>query len=114
MISLKSKSWQIDNVETVLFDKDGTFIDLQHDLAHTMKLCVKNKVNLTDFYYEQLFTFADKARDPRDRVLSVAYMLLTNSEENLTNGEWFDINLEEVECNTKILENGGGINSKLS
>ena len=28
MISLKSKSWQIDNVETVLFDKDGTFIDL--------------------------------------------------------------------------------------
>ena len=30
MISLKSKSWQIDNVETVLFDKDGTFIDLHY------------------------------------------------------------------------------------
>ena len=30
MISLKSKDWQISNVETVLFDKDGTFIDLHY------------------------------------------------------------------------------------
>lgn len=30
MISLKTKNWQIDNIETVLFDKDGTFIDLHY------------------------------------------------------------------------------------
>jgi HAD superfamily hydrolase (TIGR01549 family) len=30
MLSLKAKYWQIDNVETVLFDKDGTFIDLHY------------------------------------------------------------------------------------
>ena len=30
MISLKSKFWQIDNIKTVLFDKDGTFIDLHY------------------------------------------------------------------------------------
>ena len=30
MISLKTQNWQIDNVETVLFDKDGTFIDLHY------------------------------------------------------------------------------------
>ena len=30
MISLKTKEWQIDNIDTVLFDKDGTFIDLHY------------------------------------------------------------------------------------
>ena len=30
MISIRSKDWQIDNIETVLFDKDGTFIDLHY------------------------------------------------------------------------------------
>lgn len=30
MVSLKSQKWQIDNIETVLFDKDGTFIDLHY------------------------------------------------------------------------------------
>ena len=30
MISLKTPEWQIDNIETILFDKDGTFIDLHY------------------------------------------------------------------------------------
>lgn len=30
MISLKTKKWKIDNIETILFDKDGTFIDLHY------------------------------------------------------------------------------------
>lgn len=30
MISLKTKNWVIENIETVLFDKDGTFIDLHY------------------------------------------------------------------------------------
>ena len=30
MINLKAPDWQIDNIETVLFDKDGTFIDLHY------------------------------------------------------------------------------------
>ena len=30
MISLKSKNWQIDNIDTILFDKDGTFIELHY------------------------------------------------------------------------------------
>lgn len=30
MISLKTQSWEIDNIETILFDKDGTFIDLHY------------------------------------------------------------------------------------
>lgn len=30
MIKLKTNDWQIDDVETILFDKDGTFIDLHY------------------------------------------------------------------------------------
>ena len=30
MISLITEDWRIDNIETVLFDKDGTFIDLHY------------------------------------------------------------------------------------
>ncbi len=30
MISLKTKNWELENIETVLFDKDGTFIDLHY------------------------------------------------------------------------------------
>ena len=30
MISLKPQDWQLDNIDTVIFDKDGTFIDLHY------------------------------------------------------------------------------------
>lgn len=30
MISLKTQNWQLDNIDTVIFDKDGTFIDLHY------------------------------------------------------------------------------------
>ena len=30
MINLKTENWQINNIETILFDKDGTFIDLHY------------------------------------------------------------------------------------
>lgn len=30
MITLKTPQWEIDNIDTVLFDKDGTFIDLHY------------------------------------------------------------------------------------
>lgn len=92
----------------------GTFIDLQNEITKTMKLCVLNKVNLKNYYYEQLFTFADKARDPRTRVLSVSYMLLTNTDENLQNGSWFDINLAEISSSTKNESNGYEIHKKFN
>lgn len=41
MISLKTKIWQIDNIETVLFDKDGTFIDLHYFWGKMTELRVK-------------------------------------------------------------------------
>lgn len=88
------------------FAVPGTFINLENELTFTMQQCVKNKVNLTSYYYEQLFTFGDKSRDPRSRVLSVSYMLLTNSDENLLNGEWFNIDISSSNFNIEKTENG--------
>lgn len=84
----------------------GTFIDLNNELNETTKLCVKNKVNLQNYYFEQLFTFGETARDPRSRVISVSYLFLTNNKEELKNGEWFDVNL--VETNSVFEEKKDG------
>lgn len=91
----------------------GTFIDLNTELSNTMKLCVKNKVGLENFYYEQLYTFGEKQRDPRTRVLSVSYMLLTNKNQDLQNGAWFDIDLRQVSSETISRDNGYSHSKKI-
>lgn len=91
----------------------GTFIDLNNTLDETLDLCVKNKVSLNNYYKEQLFTFGDKQRDPRTRVLSVSYMLLTNKEEELANGQWFDISIENVNTKTEVLAEGYNVEKEI-
>ena len=41
MINLSAKEWQIQNIETVLFDKDGTFIDLHYFWGKMTKMRVQ-------------------------------------------------------------------------
>lgn len=92
----------------------GTFIDLNNELSKTMKMCVVNKIGLEDYYYEQLFTFGEKQRDPRTRVLSVSYLLLTNQNVNLKNGAWFDIDLVEKECKVEETDRGYKVQKEIS
>ena len=57
MISLKTKDWQIDNVETVLFDKDGTFIDLHFFWGQMTELRAKETIkyfNINDNHLKKL------------------------------------------------------------
>ncbi len=57
MISLKTSSWQIDNIETVLFDKDGTFIDLHYFWGKMTELRVREiikRFNLKDNLFSEL------------------------------------------------------------
>ena len=75
------------------FSVIGSFINLENELSDSLRKCVKDKANLNSYYLEQLYTFGEKSRDPRTRVVSVSYMLLTNHFQTLQNGEWFDIEL---------------------
>ena len=88
------------------FAVPGTFIDLGLPLSESARQCVQEKTGLSNFYYEQLYTFGDKQRDPRTRVLSVAYLILTNNEEEIINGNWFDINIKEEEIILKETADG--------
>ena len=51
MISLKTKEWEINNIETIIFDKDGTFIDLHFFWGKMTELRAKEvikKFNLNE------------------------------------------------------------------
>lgn len=57
MISLKTKNWEINNIETILFDKDGTFIDLHYFWGKMTELrCIQiiKEFNLDDKLLSQL------------------------------------------------------------
>ncbi len=57
MISLKTKDWEINNIDTILFDKDGTFIDLHYFWGKMTELRAKEVIkrfNLDDKLFEKL------------------------------------------------------------
>ena len=57
MISLKTKNWSIENIETVLFDKDGTFIDLHYFWGKMTELRAQEVIkrfNSKDEYFKQI------------------------------------------------------------
>ena len=57
MINLRAKDWEIKNIETILFDKDGTFIDLHYFWGQMTELRVKEiikRFNKNNEIFEQL------------------------------------------------------------
>ncbi len=54
----------------------GTFLDVDETLDATAARALHAKAGLEDVFVEQLYTFGDLGRDPRTRVLSVAYYAL--------------------------------------
>jgi len=90
----------------------GNFIDLSLELSQSVNKCVQLKVGEFDFYSEQLFTFGDINRDPRTRVISVAYLLLTNTKQEF-NGEWFDIDYNLSQVEKSVLKDGYVLNQDI-
>lgn len=54
----------------------GTFLDVDETLDATAARALRAKAGLEDVFVEQLYTFGALGRDPRTRVLSVAYYAL--------------------------------------
>ena len=74
----------------------GGFVDVEETFEQTVSRILVIKTGLTDLFLEQLYSFNALERDPRGRVISVAYFALVNPRNyQLVNGlanndtQWF-------------------------
>lgn len=58
----------------------GGFVGIDEGLDDAARRLLRDKGGLDGIYLEQLYTFGDPGRDPRTRVVSVAYMALTHPD----------------------------------
>lgn len=58
----------------------GTFVGIDESLDAAAERVVADRVGLTGIFLEQLYTFGAPGRDPRMRIISVAYYALVNPE----------------------------------
>lgn len=58
----------------------GGTIQGKEDLLAAAKRVLKDKAGITGVYLEQLYTYSDPVRDPRDRSLSVTHMALVHED----------------------------------
>ncbi|MEQ8168054.1 MAG: NUDIX domain-containing protein [Candidatus Eremiobacterota bacterium] len=59
----------------------GGFVKIDESLEEAAFRELKEETGVSDVYLEQLYTFGDPGRDPRTRVITVAYFALINSEK---------------------------------
>jgi 8-oxo-dGTP diphosphatase len=84
------------------FSLPGGFleIDKEETLEETAKRELEEETGLKDIYFEQLKTYGDPERDPRMRVITVAYFALVpydklneiKAGDDAKEAKWFDIN----------------------
>jgi 8-oxo-dGTP diphosphatase len=77
----------------------GGFIEPHESLEQGALRELKEETGLADVYLEQLYTFGQPNRDPRERVISVAYIALAPIEQLMPVAasdavavRWFDLN----------------------
>jgi len=56
----------------------GGFVDMEENLETAARRELEEETGLSDLFLEQLYTFGRPDRDPRGRVVSVAYYALVN------------------------------------
>lgn len=88
----------------------GGFVKRHETLDESANRVLKKETNLTNIFNEQLYTFSQVNRDPRERIISTAYLALIDKsrikEELSEEASWFNIHIEEMKTKTKVvLEN---------
>lgn len=76
----------------------GGFVEMQESLEDAARRELEEKTGLQNIYMEQLYTFGEPERDPRTRVISIAYMALIREEavavkagDDAEEASWFTI-----------------------
>lgn len=77
----------------------GGFVNIDEDLEAAAKRELEEETGVTGIEIEQLYTFGNPARDPRGRVITVAYLALVAPEvsairagDDASNAAWFSVN----------------------
>src|SRR3954471_17355771 len=60
----------------------GGFVDMDETLDASAKRELQEETGIARLYLEQLYTFGDPGRDPRDRVITVAYYALVKLSDH--------------------------------
>jgi 8-oxo-dGTP diphosphatase len=77
----------------------GGFVDIDEDLEACAKRELYEETNLSNVYLEQLYTFGQHDRDPRERIITVAYYALIPMDKlkpkagsDASEVNWFSVN----------------------
>jgi 8-oxo-dGTP diphosphatase len=65
----------------------GGFVDMEENLDEAALRELLEETHLKDVFLEQLFTFGNPGRDPRGRVVSVAYYALVRPDQHPATGD---------------------------
>lgn len=60
----------------------GGFVRMDESLEAAARRELQEKTGITDVYLEQLYTFGDTQRDPRTRVISIAYIAVVRADRH--------------------------------
>lgn len=91
----------------------GTFVGKEERFEEAVNRCLEEKANIKDIYLEQLYSWGDPQRDPRERVISTSYMGLVDTGDiqikagkNVEDIQWFNIKLKTIKEKSKEKKDG--------
>ena len=94
VLLVKRKHWPLEGRWAI----PGGFIKLDESLEQAARRELEEETGIRDIYLEQLYTFGNPKRDPRARIVSVAYFALVRADmqtlrvsDESTDVRWFPV-----------------------
>jgi 8-oxo-dGTP diphosphatase len=94
VLLVKRKHWPFEGRWAI----PGGFVQIDESLEQAARRELEEETGVHDIYLEQLYTFGEPKRDPRTRVISVAYIALVSADKQTlrvsdesTDVRWFSV-----------------------
>src|SRR5215207_11226982 len=94
VLLVKRKNWPFEGRWAI----PGGFINMDESLEQAARRELEEETGVRDIYLEQLYTFGSPRRDPRMRVISVAYFAIIRADqqtlrasEESTDVRWYPV-----------------------